>query len=261
MPNFRLTFFERLSFLTSSVVLIDGGREKEKVIHDMLSAKRCIVVSFLNYHAVNLAIFDASMMECLIRSNYLFRDGVGVEKFLEANSFSPGINMNGTDLIPLILEKNESGSSRPVIILGGDEERCKLASKNLKESGVNVIDCHHGYNDNGFYLNLLSKYSTCDPIIVLGMGMPRQEKLAIEISNKFADRNFLIVSGGAIVDRLSGDVKRASDFFVKNKLEWLYRFCKEPARLFKRICLGGPFFVFYSIVYTIKNRICFFSER
>ena len=42
------------------------------------------------------------------------------------------------------------------------------------------------------------------------------------------------VCAGATVDFLAGNVKRAPRWMSNHGLEWLYRFFKEPARLFKR---------------------------
>lgn len=39
---------------------------------------------------------------------------------------------------------------------------------------------------------------------------------------------------GASIDFEAGKVKRAPKWMQKCGLEWFYRFCKEPRRLFKR---------------------------
>mgnify|MGYP000932158409 FL=1 len=50
---------------------------------------------------------------------------------------------------------------------------------------------------------------------------------------------------GATIDFEAGNVKRASKFFRKFALEWLYRFLRESKRLFKRYFVDDIQFFYY----------------
>ena len=79
-------------------------------------------------------------------------------------------------------------------------------------------------------------------LIVLGMGMPRQEEMAVILR---ASLGFpcLIVCGGAIIDFLGGKTRRAPMWMRGLGLEWLFRLGLEPRRLFQRYVIGNPLFL------------------
>lgn len=65
----------------------------------------------------------------------------------------------------------------------------------------------------------------------IGIGAPRQELLMHRLNGKV---NALMTGVGGVFNILAGDVKDAPVLMQKIGLEWFYRFCKEPKRLFKR---------------------------
>lgn len=67
--------------------------------------------------------------------------------------------------------------------------------------------------------------------IWVGLGAPKQEKWMYEHRNKV---NGLMIGVGAGFDYFAGNIKRAPVWMQKCSLEWLYRLCQEPRRLFKR---------------------------
>jgi N-acetylglucosaminyldiphosphoundecaprenol N-acetyl-beta-D-mannosaminyltransferase len=74
------------------------------------------------------------------------------------------------------------------------------------------------------------------------MGMPKQERLARRLRLELPHAP-AIVCGGAILDFMSGNVERAPQPMRRLGLEWLYRLCREPRRLFRRYVLGNPLFI------------------
>jgi exopolysaccharide biosynthesis WecB/TagA/CpsF family protein len=79
-------------------------------------------------------------------------------------------------------------------------------------------------------------------LIVLGMGMPKQEKIAALIRDSRIPT--LVVCGGAIIDFMGNKIKRAPLWVRKFGCEWVYRLVLEPKRLYKRYVLGNPAFIF-----------------
>ena len=69
-------------------------------------------------------------------------------------------------------------------------------------------------------------------ILLACFGCPKQEKW---VSEHYRDcASGVTLCAGATVDFLAGNVKRAPKVFSEHGLEWLYRFVKEPKRLFHR---------------------------
>ena len=67
--------------------------------------------------------------------------------------------------------------------------------------------------------------------IWVGLGAPKQEIWMYEHRNKV---NGLMLGVGAGFDYHAEKIKRAPKWMQKYSLEWLYRLCQEPKRLFKR---------------------------
>ena len=88
---------------------------------------------------------------------------------------------------------------------------------------------------------------------MLGMGMPKQERVAELIASKFPDGDLVIILGGGILDFLSGLKERAPLPIRKYNLEWLYRFSKEPRRMCARN-IESLIFVVYTKVYAKRIR-------
>lgn len=83
-------------------------------------------------------------------------------------------------------------------------------------------------------------------LIVLGMGMPRQEEVALALREELT-HPCLIVCGGAIIDFLGGETPRAPSWMQRSGTEWVYRLACEPRRLFCRYVLGNPLFVWRAL--------------
>lgn len=78
-------------------------------------------------------------------------------------------------------------------------------------------------------------------IVWVGMSAPRQEKWAARWASRL-DTN-AIAGIGAVFDFYAGTVPRAPELMQRTGLEWLYRLCREPRRLWRRYFVSGPAFV------------------
>lgn len=77
-------------------------------------------------------------------------------------------------------------------------------------------------------------------ILMVGMGMPRQEKWILD---NFADiKANIILPAGACIDYVAGEVSTPPRWMGRVGIEWLYRLLTEPKRLWKRY-LVEPWFI------------------
>lgn len=86
--------------------------------------------------------------------------------------------------------------------------------------------------------------------LFIALGFPRQEQWLHQNLSKLDAKVFQDVGGS--FDVLSGHVKRAPDFFIKNHLEWLYRSLSNPTRFYRILQL--PIFVVKSLAWHIRMR-------
>ena len=88
-------------------------------------------------------------------------------------------------------------------------------------------------------------------ILVLGFGMPLQEEWLKENQDKL-DVN-ISLTGGAVFDYLSGELKRGPRLLVDNGMEWLARMLIEPKRLWKRYLVGNTVFLGQVLAERLAN--------
>jgi N-acetylglucosaminyldiphosphoundecaprenol N-acetyl-beta-D-mannosaminyltransferase len=78
-------------------------------------------------------------------------------------------------------------------------------------------------------------------IFWIGLSTPKQEKFMAEYLPRLNVP--LMVGVGAAFDFHSGRVKQAPRWIQRSGLEWSYRLCQEPRRLWKRYLRNNPLFV------------------
>jgi len=222
-----------LRTLLDRLTIIEGAAEADVVIARLLAFDRPRVLSFLNQHALNLAARNTAFRNDLLGADTLLRDGAGVEVALRVLGREPGFNANGTDLIPRLLSRS---AGRPVALFGTREPWLGLASRATSASGGRVVATLDGFQPDEAYSDLVE--STMPEIIVLGMGMPRQERLACRLA-ALGGSPRLIVNGGAVLDFYAGRFRRAPIWLRRARLEWAFRLAQEPRRLCSRYISGG----------------------
>ncbi len=76
----------------------------------------------------------------------------------------------------------------------------------------------------------------------VALGAPRQEIFCNKLSGR---TNSVWVAVGGALNVISGVIPRAPQWMQDHGLEWLYRFMKEPKRLFKRYFVTNSKFLWY----------------
>jgi N-acetylglucosaminyldiphosphoundecaprenol N-acetyl-beta-D-mannosaminyltransferase len=82
-------------------------------------------------------------------------------------------------------------------------------------------------------------------IVWVGLSTPKQEKFMAEHWKKLDASLFFGV--GAAFDFHTGRVRQAPRWMQRNGLEWLFRLCSEPRRLWKRYFKNNPLFILRAV--------------
>ena len=218
------------------ICCIDDDAAHAELLEALRRPTRPYVVSFVNAHAANLVWHSPLLSESLLKSELLLRDGIGVQLGLMAFGRSGGLNMNGTDLIPQIAG---AYSGRRAALFGTTSPWLDRACEKLEAAGVTVVASHHGFSPAQTYVDMAVSWRP--DLIILAMGMPKQELVASRLRDRLT-HPVLIVNGGAILDFLGEKVTRAPRFMQCTGTEWLYRLLVEPRRLARRYVVGIPAF-------------------
>lgn len=78
-------------------------------------------------------------------------------------------------------------------------------------------------------------------IVWVGLGTPKQERCMAEFTEELPATTLIGI--GAAFDFHAGLKKQAPRWMQRSGLEWLFRLCSEPRRLWRRYLLGNPYFI------------------
>lgn len=84
----------------------------------------------------------------------------------------------------------------------------------------------------------------------VGIGAPKQEMWMLKHQEKI--QNTVMFGVGAGFNFFAGTLEKAPKWMENASLEWLFRLCKEPKRLWKRYIMGGVKYLYYKIEFKIK---------
>ena len=118
---------------------------------------------------------------------------------------------------------------------------------------LNICGYQNGYFKNEEFDVLIETINNSSPeVIIIGMGVPKQEILAAKISESIQNKVILCVGG--FLEFYFGTKKRAPDVMRNFGFEWLHRLIKEPGRLWKRYFVGIPVFLYQIIKLKFSSR-------
>lgn len=159
----------------------------------------------------------------------------------------PG-RVNGTDLMIDVCGA-AALTGRSVFFLGGNAGSADKTAEALKEDfpELKVAGCHcpeFGFENSIKNVEEIAKIlAAADPdFVFVGLGSPKQDVLINMLRLQLPRVWWLGV--GVSFSFVAGELTRAPDWAKKTGLEWCYRLCAEPKRLFKRYILTGvPFLI------------------
>jgi N-acetylglucosaminyldiphosphoundecaprenol N-acetyl-beta-D-mannosaminyltransferase len=230
--------------LLDRIRIIDDEAAQEALLDELAQPGRPFILSFVNAHAMNLGWKQPGMLDGLLRSDLLLRDGIGVKLGLQAFDRPYGLNLNGTDFIPRIARKY---AGRRAALFGTRSPWLDNARAKLEALGLTIVAQQEGFDPPEAYVQ--RAVETKPDLIIMAMGMPKQEAVSVQLREALG-HPVLIVNGGAILDYLGGKVPRAPVVMRQVGMEWLFRLAVEPKRLFSRYVLGIP--IFFSHVAEVR---------
>lgn len=204
-------------------------------------------VLHVNVHGMNLSADNPWLRDYLNQAEIVFCDGAGI--ILGARILGQHIPERIT-YADWMWQLAEFAAARgySFYFLGAKPGIAQTAADRMIERfpELKIAGVRDGYfnKDNGHPDNeaVLADINAARPnILVVGMGMPMQERWLLDNWSRI-DAN-IALTGGAVFDYISGDLKRAPTWMTDNGLEWLGRLLIEPRRLWQRYIVGNPVFL------------------
>lgn len=201
----------------------------------------------VNIHALNLAHQQPWLRAFLNSAPIVWCDGAGVRLGAWLLGHSLPARITYADFMwQLAAYVAPRGLS--LYFVGAAPGVAEQASDNLRARypTLKIVGVHHGYFDKtaGGVDNkaVIHAINQAQPdILVVAFGMPLQERWLME--NWPALQAHVALTGGAILDYVSGRTPRGPTWLTRTGFEWLARLLIEPRRLWRRYLIGNPLFV------------------
>ena len=137
-----------------------------------------------------------------------------------------------------LLLKEAAARQTPVYLFGAAAGVAAEAAANVEAryGKLNLAGTHSGFFSAAEEKDIIDEIrSHGTRILLVALGVPKQEKW---IRDHLYDLGPCVCMGvGGTFDVLAGRVGRAPVWMQQNRLEWLYRLCKEPSRFRRMLAL------------------------
>ena len=161
----------------------------------------------------------------------------------------------GIDLMYQMLLRGNEKTYR-VYCLGASEDVLAAAAARITSDyrHVRLVGRHHGYFTNQEEPGIVAAITDAKPdILLVGMSTPKKERFLARWSDQL---NVPVCHGvGGSFDVLAGKVRRAPRAWQRLGLEWLYRVCQEPRRLWRRYLVTNTLFCVLVIRERFRQRL------
>lgn len=209
------------------------------VLAKAISSEKQFIVLNHNMHSLALRETVDRFDRLYDQADLVFIDGMAVVGLLRllGRKVGPTDRLAVLDWIwPFFREAAVMGWK--VVHLGSDDELIRKALHRIAEVEPSLeIEAIPGYFDPtagspGSEEALQNLKRARPDVLLLGMGMPRQELWLLDHLDRLPD--CLIVTVGGILGFIGGDRPTAPRWVGRLGGEWLFRLCTEPKRLWRR---------------------------
>lgn len=242
LPSFEVELLgRRINCITVSNIIA--------AINNACIEQKKIIVTHYNIHGFNLSLQLPWFYEFMQSTDITHCDSIGMLKaisYMKNRTLPIGYRASYTCLMPKLLEHCDR-HHLSVFLLGSKPEYLQRALEHLRIDYPNMIvngcDGYFSTEDISENAAVIHQINSIKPqILIVGMGMPIQENWVRLHQSRLAVN--VILTGGAVIDRLAGAVPDCPKLLANSGWEWLYRLYLEPKRLAIRYLLGNPAFMF-----------------
>lgn len=230
----------------------------DQLFQSLQAGKRTWLACF-NPHSYAIALKDKVFASALKDADWLVPDGSGV---LLASRILGGdikARVAGSDVFAGLNKRMDATGGISVFFLGSDKETLSLITKKMKIDYPNIKIAgtftppfkNEFLEDDSRTMADAINISRPD-VLWVGMSAPKQEKWIY--LNKYKLNVKFVGAVGAVFDFYSGKIKRDKDsWLVNHGLEWLPRLLQEPKRLWKRMFVSAPVFMWHVVKQRFKS--------
>ncbi len=206
-------------------------------IEKMIASRRPQYVVTANVDFLVQARRDEELRRILVDADMVLCDGTPLVWASRLFGNPLPERVAGSDLVPQFLKLAARKKYR-LFFLGATAEANERAAKNVQDRfpGVNIVG-HYSppfrpllEMDNHDIARMIR--ASHPDVLCVAFGCPKAEKW---IAMNYRSLGVPVTIGvGATIDFLAGKMRRAPVWMQRAGIEWIFRLCQEPRRLFKR---------------------------
>lgn len=247
------TKFERRSVEILGVSICTENLDELRVlIRNYLENSEAQALTFAcaNPHSLVVAQRDEVFRKALNGHNLVVADGVGLTVMARLLRLPIGPRITGPDFFTAVMEQLDRLGGRVFFlgstptVLAAIKEKLSLQYPNISvwASYSPPFGDWGGEEDEAI---IAAIHSAGPDVLWVGLTAPKQEKWVKAHQDRLNVR--LVGSVGAVFDFVAGSQPRAPMWMRRAGLEWLHRFISEPGRMWRRVVVNGPYFLFLMV--------------
>ena len=203
----------------------------------------------INPHSYVIALQDSFFSDALRSADWLIPDGIGIVLASRINGGNINERVTGSDVFSGVMQHlDKFGGS--VFFLGSSNEILEILSVRIQNdfpavriAGMLSPPFKSVFSESEID-NMVSQINAVEPdVLWVGMTSPKQDIFIYSNLNRLRVR--FAAGVGAVFDFYTGRVKRSHPIFQKLGLEWLPRLLQQPSRLWRRMFISAPIFVWH----------------
>lgn len=230
-------------------------REATEKVIEWSKKNSSYYVCLANAHMIMEAYDSKIFREILNQSDLVIPDGISIIWYLQILRKTYQNRVCGRDLTWSICA--EAQNKKVAVGFYGSEQKTSAALvKNLKKAfpALNIVYSYSppfrslSYEEEKSVLQDLKNSGV--QILFVGLGCPKQEYWMAKHKQKFSG---VMIGVGAVFNFFSGDKPIPPRWIQNFGLEWLFRLCLEPRRLWYRNLWHSPRFIFLSTLNILHS--------
>jgi len=238
---------DRVDILNVGVDTVSYSEVSDRVIQMLRQARSGYIVA-ANVHVVMTAYWDQKYRQVLAKAAIVTPDGMPLVWGLRSLDVKGQQRVYGPDLMLALCDRAmQEGLS--IYLFGANTDTLERLHQNLKTKFPSLaiagkhsppylkLDSPEFKSRLDQDLEVISQSGA--RIVFVALGCPKQE-FWMSMAEQFSG---VMIGVGAAFDFHSGQVSQAPRWMMAIGLEWLYRFCQEPQRLWRRYLINNPCFV------------------
>ena len=225
---------------------------KESCCDELLNAikygNKTSWIACFNPHSYNVTKTDTKFAEALHKADWLIADGIGIvlASYIKGGHIKQRVT--GSDIFDGLHKRMNNHGGMKVFFLGSSNTTLsKIKNRFLKDfpnielSGIYSPPFKLKFSPDEID-EMISVINKAKPdVLWVAMTAPKQEKWIYENLQRIDVK--LVGAVGAVFDFYSGEVKRSHFIFQRFGLEWLPRLLQQPFRLWRRMFISAPVFI------------------